>query len=566
MKNIILIALVVLAVLLAAAEYLFIAVLLPGRLAVLLTDRLDESMLPMEIVNFFRDDAFSLWSLTAAVTIVLVLAVYLMVTRKFVYPLSKLEKTIDDISKGNMFKKLPQDLKGSAGRISHSINKILLDNKNTMGNVLISAEKTKIYSQELLINTQETSRSAEEIALTISEIAQGVEKGAQAAVMTRDNTLAMAEDSERILGFSNQTRQESIKMKDTISQSIDRLAQLIERIRQNSEINNRLAQEVATLEGYTDQISGITQEVTDISEQTNLLALNAAIEAARAGEQGRGFAVVAEEVRKLAEQSAISAGKIHKLISTISEQMTLVGSTMKSQAQNVKEDVILADGSKDDFSTIEQVTDATVRAVEEIQNLARNQSSKSKDIGVLMEEVVTAAQQSSAGAQQAAAAAQQQSAAMEQVFESIKRLNEMAEELDEGFLEYKKGLTLGEHQKQQLGKSKDILSVMSSSPVLQQDNMGEIEKLFRENVNPDTGLEFLVLVDARGVIMTSSQGYINDNAAFRPFFIEAMKGNTYQSDPYISRITKDFCITVSLPIRDSNGSITAVLAGDISLS
>lgn len=161
--------------------------------------------------------------------------------------------------------------------------------------------------QTLCAEMESMGDMAEQVAVSsgeVSKVSQSLAEGAMSqneSVQNLQNKIhaTMAENA-KVESFVEQARQSSRLTNDSIEMSRRQMDNVVAAMHDIS----AASEEIRSILGTLDEITG----------QTSLLSLNASIEAARAGEAGRGFAVVAEEVRKLAEQSALSTQNIQMLI------------------------------------------------------------------------------------------------------------------------------------------------------------------------------------------------------------------------------------------------------------
>lgn len=317
------------------------------------------------------------------------------------------------------------------------------------------------------------------------------------------------------------------------------------------------------LKEQTSNIEEINAFIQEIVEQTSLLALNASIEAAHAGEFGRGFSIVAQEIKKLAEQSNEAVKRSSAMVRQIEEGVAEVVHSVEQEKLAVERGIGEMNRTK---ARMERIV-AQIRHVDELAAVSSGASIRQSDhmsrATQLLGEAVESVQHTMHSVDDTLELTRQQRRQIGKLDRVRDNLNRSSEAL--GAAIQRVGIKLEYASEVDTSETRGKLTRLAADPQLMLLEEPEHERRLSAMLRAEAEIEAVWSNRSDGSFIFSLPAAGLLNAKGRTWWKKAMEGVSYQSDPYISAITKQPCVTVAVPIRGQDGSVIGVMGADIAI-
>ncbi|UOO38201.1 chemotaxis protein [Oscillospiraceae bacterium CM] len=443
--------------------------------------------------------------------------------------------------------------------------------------------KVTHLARELGVASSRISSVSQEIGITIDENnAYSSDLFDQTRVMaslTSDVNLHIGETIRQVKGlitFSDEMRDTAARLNetssasfDTVQSSISEILGIVDTINEIKVTSGRASASMDRLTAAAGEVLAIIGKINDISRQMHLISLNASVEAARAGRNGSGFAVVAKEFQMLAETTDLSIKDISKLIHTMQNEVTDVSAVVKENNDRVDEGVLRSRNVEKNLKNINASFTSVADMVRQVSTLSDDEARLAEEISQQIDEVEVLIGETGSHVESVYNAALNQKKGIENISDMGSKLNSASGELLAA-----SGSAGSEATEALDEKTSDLCrrffplmkSELCSAPDIVQKDPETHAKLLGAFKNRHDLVEAAWTNEPNGRFICSIPAAGIANAAMRDWFQAALKGENFISSIYISGITKNRCVTLSMPCYDASGAVCFIIGVDLNLS
>lgn len=400
---------------------------------------MSQSESDLQIENFL-DEKMKNSTILAVISLLISVLLTQIIARTITSPIKVIIKHIGEVADYNLKNNIQEKYtvrEDEVGDLARIVQKIEENLRSLITSIGSTSEQVAASSEELTATSQQAAEAASEVAKAIDMIAKGATEQAESTSGGAQQLIQLGELIEAEKQEVGVLSQSSSKVNDLVNEGLEVVGSLSKKTHETATASTQVYQSILKTDESSIRISQASGLISEIAQQTNLLALNASIEAARAGEQGRGFSVVADEIRKLAEQSALSIQTIDEMVKNLQKDSKDAVDVMKKVRQILDEQSAQVDLTEGKYVEISTAIQLSAQAVTSIETTSRLMEQKKNQVLDTIQSLSSVAQENAAGTEEASAYIEEQTSSMEDIAKSSEDLSEMAQEMNELISKFK---------------------------------------------------------------------------------------------------------------------------------
>ena len=290
----------------------------------------------------------------------------LWLARSIAKPVQQALRAAEMIAQGDLTGSVPQGGNDEVGRLLAAFGTMSHSLSGLIGRIQASGERLSSVESAAATALARQDRAVRNFSGSAHEISTAVAQ--------------ISATSEQLLGATSEVTEAAREAARVAGQGRGGLETMSASMQQLDGAMNAFTRKLSTISQRASGITSVVTTIAKVADQTNLLSVNATIEAEKAGESGRGFRIVAQEIRRLADQTALATKDIERMVRDM--QAAVSSGTM--EMDRFRNEVSLRIGEVADVSAqigqiIEPVQSVT-RSLDHVHEGMQSQSQGARQI------------------------------------------------------------------------------------------------------------------------------------------------------------------------------------------